>query len=135
MIDRYDRRMVLLVAQFAVMVVAGVFALLVGTGAIAVVPGPGGRLRHRCRSSSRPATIVTMLVERKDLANAVALNAAAQNACRVTGPALAGVLIAVIGIAGTFAVAALLQILALTATLGAVQHRWEPPAAGRSGPV
>ena len=58
-----------------------------------------------------------MLVERKDLANAVALNAAAQNACRVTGPALAGVLIAVIGIAGTFAVAALLQILALTATL------------------
>ena len=62
-------------------------------------------------------TIVTMLVEREDLANAVALNAAGQNACRVTGPALAGVLIAVIGVAGTFSVAALLQILALTATL------------------
>jgi predicted MFS family arabinose efflux permease len=62
-------------------------------------------------------TIVTMLVKRHDLANAVALNAAGQNACRVSGPALAGVLIALIGVAGTFAVAAVLQILALSATL------------------
>ena len=119
-IDRYDRRTVLLVAQFAVMALAGVFALLVGTGAIApwstlvLVAAYGTAMSFIFPTRT---TIVTMLVERSDLANAVALNAAAQNACRVTGPALAGVLIAVIGVAGTFAVAALLQILALVATL------------------
>ena len=120
MIDRYDRRMVLMVAQIAVMVVAAVFALLVGTGAIApwstlvLVAAYGTAMSFIFPTRT---TIVTMLVEREDLANAVALNAAGQNACRVIGPALAGVLIAVIGIAGTFAVAALLQILALSATL------------------
>ena len=120
MIDRYNRRMVLLVAQFAVMVLAAVFALLVGTGAIApwstlvLVAAYGTAMSFIFPTRT---TIVTMLVDRGDLANAVALNAAAQNATRVTGPALAGVLIAVIGIGGTFAVAALLQILALVATL------------------
>jgi MFS family permease len=120
MIDRYNRRTVLLMAQFAVMALAGVFAVLVGTGAVApwstlvLVAAYGTAMSFIFPTRT---TIVTMLVERKDLANAVALNAAAQNACRVTGPALAGVLIAVIGVAGTFAVAALLQILALAATL------------------
>jgi MFS family permease len=120
MIDRYDRRTVLLVAQFAVMLLAGVFALLVGTGAIApwstlvLVAAYGTAMSFIFPTRT---TIVTMLVDRSDLANAVALNAAAQNATRVIGPALAGVLIAVIGIAGTFAVAALLQIMALITTL------------------
>jgi predicted MFS family arabinose efflux permease len=120
MIDRYNRRTVLLLAQFAVMVVAGLFALLVGTNAIApwstlvLVAAYGTAMSFIFPTRT---TIVTMLVERSDLANAVALNAAAQNACRVTGPALAGVLIALMGVAGTFAVAALLQILALAATL------------------
>jgi MFS family permease len=119
-IDRFDRRTVLLLAQFGVMVVAAVFAVLVGTGVIApwsilvLVAAYGTAMSFIFPTRT---TIVTMLVKRHDLANAVALNAAGQNACRVTGPALAGVLIAFIGVAGTFAVAALLQILALSATL------------------
>lgn len=118
-IDRVDRRAVLLLAQFSVMVVAGVFAVLVGTSVIApwsilvLVAAYGTAMAFIFPTRT---TIVTMLVARSDLANAVALNAAGQNACRVTGPALAGVLIALIGVAGTFAVAALLQILALSAT-------------------
>ena len=119
-IDRFDRRRVLLLAQFGVMVVAGVFAVLVGSNAIApwstmvLVAAYGTAMSFIFPTRT---TIVTMLVKRHDLANAVALNAAGQNACRVTGPALAGVLIALIGVAGTFAVAAVLQILALSATL------------------
>jgi MFS family permease len=134
MIDRYNRRTVLLVAQVAVMAVAGVFALLVGSGTIApwstlvLVAAYGTAMSFIFPTRT---TIVTMLVERKDLANAVALNAAAQNACRVTGPALAGVLIAVIGVAGTFAVAALLQILALAATLRLPAST--PVGSGRGG--
>jgi len=61
--------------------------------------------------------IVPSLVERADLANAVALNAAGQNATRVVGPSLAGVLIATAGISGTFAIAAAMQVFALYATL------------------
>jgi predicted MFS family arabinose efflux permease len=119
-IDRFNRRSVLLLSQFAVMVVAAVFAVLVGTSVIApwstlvLVAAYGTAMSFIFPTRT---TIVTMLVKRNDIANAVALNAAGQNACRVTGPALAGVLIAFIGIAGTFAVAAVLQILALAATL------------------
>ena len=80
MIDRYDRRMVLLVAQFAVMAVAGVFALLVGTGAIApwstlVLVAAYGTA---CRSSSRPAPPSSRCLSSADLANAVALNACSE---------------------------------------------------------
>jgi MFS family permease len=136
MIDRYNRRTVLLVAQFAVMMLAGVFALLVGVGTIApwstlvLVAAYGTAMSFIFPTRT---TIVSMIVERSDLANAVALNAAAQNACRVTGPALAGVLIAVIGVAGTFAVAALLQILALAATLRLPASR--PVGTARGGSV
>jgi predicted MFS family arabinose efflux permease len=136
MIDRYNRRTVLLVAQFAVMMLAGVFALLVGVGTIApwstlvLVAAYGTAMSFIFPTRT---TIVSMIVERSDLANAVALNAAAQNACRVTGPALAGVLIAVIGVAGTFAMAALLQILALAATLRLPASR--PVGTARGGSV
>ena len=118
-IDRVDGRRMLLVAQTGVMALAGVFALLVGSGRIApwsilVLVAAYGTVMSFIFPTR--TTIVSTLVERHDLPNAIALNAAVQNATRVTGPALAGLLIAFIGIAGTFAVAALLQILALLAT-------------------
>ena len=132
-IDRFDRRTVLLIAQCAVMVIAALFAVLVGAGTIApwsilaLVAAYGTAMAFIFPTRT---TIVTTLVARDDLANAVALNAAGQNATRVTGPALAGVLIALIGMAQTFAVAALLQILALAAT-------WRLPTrtAPRTAPV
>ena len=125
-IDRFDRRLVLLASQCAVMVLAGVFALMIGTGAIApwstlVLAFAYGSVMSFIFPTR--TTIVTSLVAREDMVNAVALNAAVQNATRVTGPALAGILIAVIGLAGTFVVAALLQVLALVAT-------WRLPARG-----
>lgn len=118
-IDRFDRRRILLVSQCGVMIVAALFAILVGTGAIqpwsllllAAAYGTVMSFIFPTRS-----TIVASLVDRHDLANAVALNAAGQNATRVVGPSLAGVLIATIGVSGTFAVASLMQILALFTT-------------------
>jgi predicted MFS family arabinose efflux permease len=118
-IDRFDRRSVLLAAQCGVMAVAAVFAVLVGTGAIAAWSLLALAAAYGTVMSfvfpTRTA-IVPSLVGRGDLANAVSLNAAGQNATRVVGPSLAGVLIAVIGVAGTFAVAAAMQTLALLAT-------------------
>src|SRR5687768_14106994 len=115
-IDRFDRRHVLMAAQVGVMSVAGLFALLVGTDLIqrwsilllAFLYGIVMSFVFPTRNA-----IVPDLVDREHLANAVALNAAGQNATRVVGPSLAGLLIALIGISGTFAVAALMQILAL----------------------
>jgi predicted MFS family arabinose efflux permease len=103
-------------AQVGVMSVAALFALLVGTDLIqrwsilllAFCYGVVMSFVFPTRNA-----IVPDLVDRQHLANAVALNAAGQNATRVVGPSLAGLLIALIGISGTFAVAASMQILAL----------------------
>lgn len=119
-IDRFDRRTVLVAAQVGVMLVASVFALLVGTGGIGRVSMLVLVFTYGSIMSfifpTRTA-IVPSLVERRDMANAVALNAATQNATRVIGPSLAGVLIGLLGVAETFAAAAMMQLVALLATV------------------
>jgi MFS family permease len=135
-IDRFDRRTVLLLAQLGVMVIAAAFAVLVGLEWIApvstvILAAAYGTVMAFIFPTR--TTIVSTLVTREDLANAVALNAAGQNATRVIGPALAGVLIALIGIAGTFAVAALLQILALAATVRLPRRASAGPISGGMG--
>ena len=115
-IDRVDRRTVLMIAQASIMVVASAFAIMIATDAIrpwsilalAFVYGTIMSFVFPTRNA-----IVPNLVAREDLVNAVALNAAGQNSTRVVGPSLAGVLIAIVGVSGTFAVAAAMQILAL----------------------
>ena len=133
-IDRFDKRAVLLGAQVGVMATAACFALLVGTDLIqpwsvlllSFIYGTVMSFVFPTRNA-----LVPNLVERSDLANAVALNAAGQNATRVVGPSLAGVLLALIGTAGTFAVAASLQILALFWTTRLPRIR--PEASARTG--
>ena len=118
-LDRSDRRRVLMLAQAAVMVVAALFAVMEATGALR----PWSLLVLAfCYGSSMSfifptrTTIVPSLVDRSDIANAIALNSAVQNATRVVGPALAGVLIALITATGTFTLTALLQIVAVFTT-------------------
>jgi MFS family permease len=114
--DRFDRRTVLLFAQFGIMIVAGLFAILIGTGMVAMWSLLALAFTYGTVMSfifpTRTA-IVPSLVGRGDLANAVALNSAAQNATRVVGPSLAGILIAGVGVPATFAIASAMQILAL----------------------
>jgi MFS family permease len=119
-IDRFDRRKVLLVAQVGVMLVSLIFALMVGFGlmrpwsmlVLVAIYGTIMSFIFPVRTA-----IVPVLVNRRDMANAVALNSASQNATRVIGPSLAGVLIGVMGVAETFAVAAVLQAFAMVATM------------------
>jgi len=131
LIDRFDGRMVLLVGQVGVMVVSAVFAVLVGVDVVApwvllvLVACYGSAMSFVFPSRT---TMVPSLVERRDLSNAVALNSATQNMTRVLGPSLAGVLIALVGVSGTFAVAAALQIAALATT-----HRLPRGAASQAG--
>ena len=118
-IDRYDRRVILMLAQAGVLAVSALFALMVGAQVIrpwsmlvlVTIYGTVMSFIFPTRTAIVPA-----LVERHDLANAIALNAAAQNATRVIGPSLAGIMLGLLGVPATFALAALLQAFALMAT-------------------
>lgn len=118
-LDRTDRRRVLMLAQYGVMVVAALFAVMEAVGALRPWSLLGLAFLYGSAMSfifPTRTTIVPSLVARADIANAVALNSAIQNATRVVGPALAGVLIALISASGTFALAALLQVIAVFST-------------------
>jgi len=137
-LDRSDRRQVLKLSQWGVMLISALFAVLIATDLIQpwsllVVAGMYGAVMSFIFPTR--TTMVPSLVARTDMANAVALNAATQNATRVVGPAIAGVLIALFGASTTFAVAAVLQIIALYTTAklpAAAAGRMNRGAAGRS---
>jgi MFS family permease len=123
-VDRYNRRTVLLITQSLSAVLAVVlwlivltdvvqvwmvFALAVALGFITVVDQPA----HH--------TFVEEMVGRDRLSNAVALNSAVGNASRITGPAIAGLLIAGVGEAWVFFVNAL-SFVAVVAALAAMRR-------------
>lgn len=135
-IDRFDRRTVLMIAQVGVMLVAMLFAFLVATDAISratmlVLVALYGTIMSFVFPTR--TAIVPSLVERRDLANGVALNSAVQNATRVIGPSLAGVIIGILGVAETFALAAAMQLVALMATLRLPRLAPAPMSRGSGG--
>ena len=105
--DRMPRRRLVILTQSGLLLQALLLTLLTASGAIRVwhiillefVLGALGSLDVPARQS-----LLMELVGPADLANAVGLNAAAFNAARVIGPALAGILIVQVGEAGCFAV-------------------------------
>ena len=99
--DRVDKRKLLIVTQ----TVSGLFALALGvltvTNVVTLWMVYGLALGLGCVTLvDMPArqSFVMEMVGRKDLANAVSLNSVVVNAARVVGPALAGLLIATVGI-------------------------------------
>jgi MFS family permease len=107
LVDRFDTRRLLLATQGAAMLVsialavvtlAGVatlpvvYALAALGGLVLVFDAPGRQ------------TLTFQMVGQSELQNAVALNSGLFNASRVVGPALAGLLIAVVGTGTCFAI-------------------------------
>ena len=108
--DRVDKRRLLFATQFA----AGVLALALGL-LVLVGPGPAGAARlwevyllalllGFVNMLDNPArqTFVIEMVGRDDLPNAVSLNTIVMNGARVIGPAIAGALIATVGLGACF---------------------------------
>lgn len=103
--DRFPKRNLLLITQSLAMVLALTLAVLTHLQmiriwqvvAIAALAGSA----FAFDAPSRQAFVIE-LVGRRDLLNAIALNSAIFNAARILGPALAGVLIGTIGLAGCF---------------------------------
>jgi MFS family permease len=108
--DRWDRRMTLLIGQVAMALCAALLALVVFThfasvwiiDAIAVVRGTVLVFNNPSRQA-----LIVQLVGRSELGNAIALNSSLNNATRIIGPALAGVLIDTTGLGVCFALNAI----------------------------
>lgn len=115
--DRWDRRRLLLVSQAFSGVVSIALGLLVWAGEISIVlllvlmvlQGLLNVFAGPARQS-----MVSDLVPRANVGNAIAMNSIAMNTARMIGPALAGMLIATLGVAPCF------FVNAVTFAVGAV---------------
>jgi MFS family permease len=103
--DRVERRWLMFTTQTIAMVLAFVLAVLVSTGrvelwmVVLVAVGRGVALAFNFPARQ---SLISDLVPRELLSNAVALNQATANLTRVIGPTIGGILIATVGVAGAF---------------------------------
>ena len=126
--DRVERRKLIFTTQTVSMLLAFALAILVSTGhvqywmVLVIAVGRGVTL-----SFNQPArqSLISDLVPRENLMNAIALHSATMNLTRVIGPAIGGILIATIGVAGAFYVngASFLAVLAGLAMMRFPPHR------------
>ncbi len=99
--DHWERRKILMVTQSTAMCLAFLLGALVTTGLVNVWEiYVIAALRGAVMSFNMPArqSIISDLVPKEDLQNAVALSSATNNLTRVLGPSLGGILIAMFGI-------------------------------------
>jgi len=111
--DRYDKRKLLIAANAVFAVTAVVFAILVASGVVvlwhvflfAALLGIANAVETPVRQA-----FVSELVELRLLPNALALSAATFNVARISGPALAGVALAVVHTGPVFLISTALVI-------------------------
>ena len=140
--DRFDRRTILLITQSLAGILAIALWLLVLTGAaqvwsvyaIAFGLGLVTVVDHPAHSA-----FVEEMVGREQMPNAIALNSAVSNSARITGPAIAALVIAQVGVAWVFFVNAV-SFIAVVGSLLAMRrgellpvHRSVEPARVREG--
>ncbi len=118
-LDRYDRRKILiycqvglaligiLLAVLAILDIARPWHLLVGS----FLNGGGMALNNAARQ-----TMVPGMVSRVNLAGAIAITTAGQNASRIIGPSIAGAIIGFAGVGGAFVFQAAVLAIALFLT-------------------
>ncbi len=135
--DRFAKRTVLIWTQSAMMVLAFIFAGLIWSHLIQpwhiIVLGLCGGVVMAFDMPARQSFVVE-IASREDLMNAISLNSAMFNGARIIGPAIAGFLMAKVGIALCFFIdgASFLAVLA-----GLVMMHLPPhvPDAARGGPL
>ncbi len=138
--DRRDKRRILIATQSAFAVLALALWALVATGVVTVwMVYALSLLQGVVTAADMPTrqSFYAEMVGQADLTNAVSLNSAVVTGTRIVGPALAGVLIATIGLASSFLFNGL-SYLAVIAGLVAMRpeelHRTEAPEA-RKGQI
>ncbi|HEV3449589.1 MAG TPA: MFS transporter [Acidimicrobiia bacterium] len=136
-IDRFDRRRLLLVAQCGQLGASGLLLVgaLAGHPPLALVyTGAGLVAGFAGFSLSTRASMTPNLVAREQLPSALSLNQVMWNTCLIVGPALGGVLIDQLGLSVAYGV----DVVSFGATIAActLMRPQRPPAAGaRAGPL
>src|SRR5262249_45245174 len=111
MVDRFDKRKLLVFTQAVQMIQAGLISVLAFTHSIqpwmiaslAVVAGIIGAIDM----PGRQAFMIHLVEDREDLSNAIALNSSQFNLARLIGPAVAGVVFEKFGASWCFLINAL----------------------------
>ncbi|WP_052351892.1 MFS transporter [Deinococcus pimensis] len=136
-VDRHDKRRVMLVTQTLLLVLAGVLAVLTGTGA-ATLPLVVGLafLSGVVASFDGPArsALLPRLVPRDDLPRATALNSLVMTSAGTLGPAVAGVTAATFGLTANFALNAVGFAVVLVC-LAVMRTPAEPPRVAARQPL
>ena len=112
--DRYDRRRLLIIGLVVLALASAILAALAGSGRIALWQIALGTFLNGVFWSSDFPVRRTMLGEiagAERLSRAMALESATNNATRMLGPALGGVLIATLGLLGVYLVGAVLYAI------------------------
>jgi MFS family permease len=118
--DRYSRHRLVVVAQFAAMLLAFILAALTLSGTVEVwhifVLASLLGLVNAFDIPARQAFVVEM-VDRRDLAGAIALNSSIVNGARVIGPSIAGIVVAAFGEGWCFLINAVSYVAVVAALL------------------
>ena len=134
--DKYDRRKVLLVTQSAMGVLALVLGVTVTTGIVELWHVQVFSLMFGIvQAFDMPArqAFVSELVGQDDIANAVALNSASFHGARLIGPAVAGLLIALVQPGPVFLINAVTFIAMLVALVRIRSAELVPSPRGAKG--
>lgn len=130
LVDRGDKRRIVIWAQALAMLQALALAALALSGQIqtwhVIALSAGLGLVNAIEVPARQSFFVELIDDRRDLSNAIALNSALFNSARLVGPAVAGVLIAAWGEGICFLINGL-SYLAVIAALLAISVRSPAP--------
>ena len=121
LVDRWDRRRLLVITQVLSMVQSAVLGVLTLQGLITVrwllllqiVQG----VINAFDTPARQAFVVEMVEDRADLPNAIAMNSSMVNGSRIIGPSIGGLLIAAFGEGWCFLVDALSYVFVVASLL------------------
>jgi MFS family permease len=131
-VDRANKHRIIMICQALMCVDSLILTVLVATqrvqpwhvGVLAAVVGCLGAIEIPARQS-----FIVELVGKDDLTNAIALNSSAYNATRILGPAVAGILIAKVGLAVCFGINTLSYVAVIVGLLAMNMPTWVAPAA------
>jgi MFS family permease len=134
--DRFPRLKLLKVTQTVQLVIAFILAILISAHAIQMWHIVlGSFLSGAVNAFDQPSrqALIPDMVERDDLAKAIALNSSAWQGASLFGPALAGATVAAVGIAGAFyvnAISFIAVVLALFLMKGVPERSAAPSGKG-----
>jgi MFS family permease len=129
-VDRWDRHRALVVTQVLAMLQSAALAASALTGTMTVASlmalGAVQAVINAVDMPARQSFVRQMVDDRADLPNAIALNSALVNGARLLGPAIAAVLVGLVGVGWCFAIDAA-SYVAVVASLLAMRVPATPP--------